>query len=103
MEPQPGHFDFSLVDMLVNQARQHQVHLILLWFGTWKNGEMHYVPEWIKTDPQRHPRMINEQGQPIQVLSANSPANLDADRQAFSALMHHLREIDGTQYTVLMV
>lgn len=49
LEPQPGQFDFSTVDMLVNQSRQHHVHLVLLWFGTWKNGEMHYVPEWIKT------------------------------------------------------
>lgn len=103
MEPQPGHFDFSTVDMLINQARQHHVHLILLWFGTWKNGEMHYVPEWIKTDPQHYPRMINEEGQPIQVLSANSQVNLDADRYAFSALMHHLREIDGIQHTVIMI
>ncbi len=103
MEPQPGHFDFSLVDMLVNQARAHHVHLILLWFGTWKNGEDHYVPEWIKTDPARYPRMIDESGQPIQVLSANSPVNLHADEQAFAALMHHLSQIDGTQHTVIMM
>lgn len=103
MEPQPGEFDFSLVDMLVEQARAHHVHLILLWFGTWKNGEDHYVPEWIKTDPARYPRMIDERGQPIQVLSANSEVNLDADRNAFAALMHHLREIDGTLHTVIMM
>jgi beta-galactosidase GanA len=103
MEPQPGQFDFSLVDMLVNQSRQHHVHLVLLWFGTWKNGEMHYVPEWIKTDPAHYPRMIDERGEPIQVLSANSAANLDADRRAFTALMHHLREIDGSQHTVILV
>lgn len=103
MEPAPGRFDFSLVDMLVNQAREHHVHLILLWFGTWKNGEMHYVPDWMKSDPGHYPRMIDERGEPIQVLSANSQANLDADRDAFAALMHHLREIDGGQHTVLLV
>ena len=103
MEPQPGQFDFSTVDMLVNQARAHHVHLIILWFGTWKNGEMHYVPEWIKTDPAHYPRMIDERGEPIQVLSANAPANLHADEHAFAALMHHLREIDGTEHTVIMM
>lgn len=103
MEPRPGQFDFSTVDMLVNQSRAHHVHLVLLWFGTWKNGEMHYVPEWIKTDPAHYPRMIDERGEPIQVLSANAPANLDADRTAFSALMHHLATIDSTEHTVLMV
>src|SRR5579875_1564336 len=59
MEPQPGQFDFSTVDMLVNQARAHHMHLVLLWFGTWKNGEMHYAPQWIKSDPQKYPRMID--------------------------------------------
>lgn len=103
MEPAPGKFDFSTVDMLVTQARQHHVHVVLLWFGTWKNGEMHYVPEWIKSDTAHYPRMIDERGEPIQVLSANAQANLQADRRAFTALMHHLREIDAQQHTVLMI
>lgn len=103
MEPQPGQFDFSTVDLLVNEARQHHVHLVLLWFGTWKNGEMHYVPEWIKTNSAQYPRMIDERGEPIQVLSANSAANLQADQLAFAALMHHLRAIDGTEHTVIMM
>ncbi len=103
MEPQSGKFDFSLVDMLVNQARLHHVYLDLLWFGTWKNGEDHYVPVWIKSDLAKYPRMIDEQGEPIQVLSANSPANLHADEQAFAALMRHLKQIDGTQHTVILV
>jgi len=103
LEPQPGVFDYSNVDMLVNQARQHHVHLVLLWFGTWKNGEDHYVPEWIKTDPRRYPRMIDERAEPIQVLSANSQTNLDADRSAFVALTHHLAQMDGTTHTVIMI
>ncbi len=103
MEPKPGEFDFSTVDMLVNQAREHHLHLVLLWFGTWKNGEDHYVPEWVKTDPEKYPRMIDERGEPVQVLSANSAANLDADRAAFVALMRHLAQIDGSQHTVLMM
>ena len=48
MEPQPGKFDFSTVDLLINQSRTNNVHLVLLWFGTWKNGKMHYVPTWVK-------------------------------------------------------
>jgi hypothetical protein len=103
IEPQPGKFDFSNVDMLVDQARAHHVHLILLWFGTWKNGEDHYVPEWVKENPQKYPRVINSRGEPIQVLSANSQTNLDADRTAFVALTRHLAQIDGTQHTVIMI
>src|SRR5579875_2531663 len=103
MEPRPGTFDFTNVDALVMQARQHYVHLVLLWFGTWKNGKMHYVPEWMKTDIMHYPRMINERGEPIDVLSPNAPANLEADQRAFTALMRHVREIDSEQHTVLLV
>ena len=103
IEPQPGAFDFSVVDELVKQAREHHVRLVLLWFGTWKNGKMHYVPEWVKTDTAHFPRVINERGEPIEVLSANAPANLEADRKAFVALMKHLREIDGEEHTVILM
>jgi hypothetical protein len=103
MEPQPGQFDFSTVDALVTGARQHNLRLVLLWFGTWKNGEDHYVPEWVKTHPEKYPRMINERGEPVQVLSANSDVNLEADKAAFRALMRHLKEIDAEQHTVILV
>ena len=103
LEPKKGGFDFSTADALVQGAREHHLHLILLWFGTWKNGNMHYVPEWVKTDPHTYPRMINAAGEPIDVLSANSDTNRDADSTAFSALMRHLKQIDSTDHTVLMM
>jgi beta-galactosidase GanA len=103
LESQPGRFDFSVVDELVKQARSHHVYLVLLWFGTWKNGRMHYIPEWIKTDPAQYPRVMNDRGEPLDVLSPHADANLDADKKAFAALMQHLKQIDGEQHTVLLV
>lgn len=103
LEPTHGTFDFSTVDLLVRGAREHHLHLVLLWFGTWKNGNMHYAPEWVKADPKTYPRVINAAGEPIDVLSANAPANLDADRTAFTHLMQHLAGIDATDHTVLML
>jgi beta-galactosidase GanA len=103
IEPQPGSFDWTNVDALIEGARTHHLHLILLWFGTWKNGNDHYVPQWVKRDPQHFPRMINSAGTPLDVLSANAPTNMEADRKAFSALMHHIAEKDGSEHTVLMM
>jgi hypothetical protein len=103
MEPEPGKFDFGNVDVLVKQAREHNLHLVLLWFGTWKNGNMHYVPRWVKTDTARFPRMMNAHGEPLDVLSAHAPANLNADKNAFAQLMRHLKEFDGDIHTVLMM
>jgi hypothetical protein len=103
MEPQPGQFNWDNVDAIVKGAREHDLQVVLLWFGTWKNGNMHYVPAWIKTDTKRYPRVIRADGEPIDVLSADSRANLEADKAAFSALMHHLKALDGDQHTVLLV
>jgi hypothetical protein len=103
VEPQPGHFDWNNVDQILKGAREHNLHVVLLWFGTWKNGNMHYVPEWVKKDTKNFPRVIRADGEPIDVLSANSRANLENDKAAFVQLMQHLRTADGEQHTVLMV
>ena len=60
MEPTRGTFDFTVVDAILQQARTHNTRLVLLWFGTWKNGKMHYVPDWVKTDPVTYPRMLSK-------------------------------------------
>ena len=103
IEPQPGSFDWTNVDALIDGAREHHLHLVLLWFGTWKNGNDHYVPQWVKNDSQHFPRMINGSGAPIDDLSANSPANMEVDRKAFAALMQHVAKKDGGEHTVLMM
>lgn len=103
MEPSKGTFDFSNVDLLITQARQHHLHLDILWFGTWKNGQNHYVPEWIKSDTVTYPREENAYGKLLDVMSPNSTANMEADKHAFAALMRHIKSIDGTQHTVILV
>lgn len=103
IEPRQGTFDFAVVDTIVTEARARGLRLVLLWFATWKNGQMDYAPQWVKQDPVTYPRMINRAGQPVKVLSPHSQRNLDADRRAFAALMTHLKQIDEQQRTVIMV
>jgi beta-galactosidase GanA len=33
-----GQFDFEHLDGIIEQARDRKMHLILLWFGSFKNG-----------------------------------------------------------------
>ena len=103
IEPQEGDFNFTNVDQIVEGARAHNLHLVLLWFGTWKNGNNHYAPGWVKSDTKRFPRVIRPDGDPIDVLSPLSRNTLNADKTAFVALMRHLKEIDGEQHTVLLM
>ena len=102
MEPQRGHFDFAQVDMLLDQSRQHGVRLVLLWFGTWKNGSGHYVPEWMKVDEAQFPHVIDGKGNAVDSLSPHSEATLQADKLAFRALMRHLK-LKDPQRTVILV
>ena len=103
IEAQQGHFDFSNVDQIIEGTRAHNLHVILLWFGTWKNGNNHYAPQWVKSDTERYPRMIRPDGQPIDVFSANSRNTLEADKAAFVALTRHLKQIDEEMHTILMI
>ena len=102
IEATHGNFDFSTVDLMLKQAREHHLRLVLLWFGTWKNGSSHYTPEWIKLDQAKYPFVLGKDGQTVDSPSTFSPARLEADKTAFRALMRHLKETDG-QRTVLMV
>jgi hypothetical protein len=101
-EAKPRQFDYTAVDTILSQARAHKVHLVLLWFGTWKNGSQHYMPEWMKLDPERYAHVVNKNGERVDSPSPFAQASLDADSRAFTALMHHLKMADSER-TVLMV
>ncbi len=103
VEPQPGHFDFHLIDSIIQGARRHGLHVVLLWFGTWKNGNMSYTPAWIKEDPAKYFRVRNEVGQPIDVISPFCTAAREADERAFAAVMQHIKSVDESERTVIMM
>ncbi len=102
IEPQPGKFDFSLVDTLLVQARERDKYLVLLWFATWKNGSNHYMPEWMKHDARKYPNITGQDGQPVDSPSPHTKEAMEADARAFKAVMQYLKEADP-QHTVLMV
>jgi hypothetical protein len=101
-EPKPGQFDYTAIDTIVTQAREHHVRLDLLWFGTWKNGSQHYMPEWMKADPARYFHLIDKDGHPADSPSPFCTASQELDIRAFSAFMRHLKAFDP-QRTVIVV
>ena len=103
IEPKEGQFDFSSVDALLSGARRNQLHLVLLWFGAWKNSTSSYTPSWVRRDQDRFPRVQLPDGKGEEILSAFSPQVLAADRKAFVALLRHLKAVDAKAHTVLMV
>src|SRR5262245_1315929 len=91
VEPAEGKYSFGLVGDLVREARRQKLRVVLLWFGSWKNGMSSYVPAWVKTNPARFPRAQIKGGRPVEALSAFAPANVQADARVFAELMRYLR------------
>jgi len=102
IEPEEGKFDFTLIDSIIYTSRKNNLRVILLWFGSWKNSMSCYAPAWIKTNQKRFPRAQNSAGKGLEIVSAFSKNNLDADKKAFTELMKHLKETD-TSHTVIMM
>jgi beta-galactosidase GanA len=102
LEPQEGHFDFKSVDVVLANARKHNMHVVLLWFGSWKNSMSSYVPAWVKRDQARFPRVETAAGKSEEILSAHSDENLKTDIRAYVALMQHLRDTDKAHTVIMM-
>lgn len=103
IEEKQGHFDFSLLKGLIDQARREEKRIVLLWFGLWKNGESFYVPEWVKEDYKTYFRACYVNGFPSDTISPFCEAAVEADKNAFCKLMEYLREYDSEEQTVIMV
>ena len=103
IEPEEGRFDFGIIDYLLKQARERGKHLVLLWFATWKNGNMRYTPLWVKRDRARFHRALNSDGVAVASLSPHCEACREADARAFHAVMDHIREADAGEQTILAV
>ena len=103
IEPEEGQFDFTLVDGLIEEARRHNLRLVFLWFGSWKNGTSSYTPGWVKRDFDRFPLVQDQEGRGREILSTFSDANSTADARAFAALMRRTRQLDSQARTVIMI
>jgi hypothetical protein len=103
IEPATGRFDFSVLDHWLAVARRERLHLVLLWFGSWKNAFSSYAPRWVLTDTRRFPRAVAADGSALPILSVFGSETMRRDAQAFAALMAHVRDVDSNRHTVLMV
>ena len=103
IEPSEDEFDFTSVDEMFRSCEQADIKLIILWFATWKNGEMRYVPEWVKKDALRFERAVSYFNSPMNVLSSHCEENLKADAKAFTKLIEHISKLDPKLETIIAV
>ena len=102
VEPVQGQYDFQSVKIIIDEARKHDIRLVLLWFATWKNGSAHYMPEWMKLDSKKYFNVVGAEGQPIDSPSPHCTAAMENDAKAFAQLMKYIKEYDP-YHTVIMI
>jgi hypothetical protein len=112
VEPEEGRYDFAAVDDQIRQARAHNMHLVLIWFGAYKNAGSTYAPSWVRRDETRFPRaQLDPNAKPkgiaaffrsVPILSVFSEKLAQADAHAFSTLMRHIKSVDHDQTVIMM-
>jgi hypothetical protein len=103
IEPKEGVFDFCLVDSMLTGARKENLKLVLIWFGSWKNGKSTYRPEWVKTNVVRFPLVKDQKGNLLDILSTFGNNSLKSDARAYTELLKHLHQVDSKEQTVVMI
>ncbi|QMV43969.1 DUF5597 domain-containing protein [Cohnella cholangitidis] len=103
IEPEQGKFEFDLLNGVIEQARTENVRLVLLWFGLWKNGISSYVPGWVKKDYSTYFRAVHFNGVASDTISPLCDKAVEADANAFTQFMTHLKKVDGDRNTVIMI
>ena len=101
-EAEVGVFDFSVIDAIIEQARERKIRLILLWFGLWKNSESMYVPGWMKRDTKTYFLAQRLDGTLYHTISPFCEAAVEKDANAFAHLMAHIRETDPDHTVIVM-
>ncbi len=91
-EPTESNYDFTQVKMLIEGARATGLKLVILWFGSWKNGNSHYVPSWIKLQKDRFLWAKAADGVEIRSLSPICEETRLADEKAFVTLCKFIAE-----------
>ena len=103
IEPAEGKFDFELLDQLVKEARNNDLKIVFIWFGSWKNSMSSHAPSWVKKNQARFPRIKDDKGISHEILTPFSENNLQADMKAYQELLRHIKITDGNDHTVIMI
>ena len=102
VEPQEGQFDFSILEAMLAGAREHNLRIVLVWFGAYKNACMNYAPDWVRNNPQRFRRAVDANGCALQNFACyNCEETLQRDMTAVSAVFNYLKKYDIDHRVIL--
>lgn len=104
LEPSPGHYDFRLLDELIQYAEYYDMRLEIVWAGTNYMGKMdpRFTPkwvlgreEWLFKSSDGKPLLVNsgDTGDCF-VADCGSETLLEAEQSVLKRMILHLKEKD---------
>lgn len=121
VEPELNLYDFGVVEEILVSARRQGLRLVLLWFGSNREGSFGFrprtddvtdcgmpafisqVPRYIVDDPATYPRAIGDDGsRHSTALCPMGGATLARETKAFQAFMAYLAANDNTRTTIMV-
>ncbi|MCL2059731.1 MAG: beta-galactosidase [Oscillospiraceae bacterium] len=102
IEPSEGNYDFGILDVMLDAARELDLRIVLVWFGGYKNGCMNYTPRWVFGDHGRFERAYTKGGESLDNIACPTcETTLKADKAAVCAVFRHLSCHDDTRRVIL--
>lgn len=102
IEPKEGQFDDSILHCMLESANRHDLRIVLVWFGSYKNATMHYAPDWVTEDHQTYRRVRCADGREIPWVACYRCDELtEKDKNAVMHVFTYLRDHDTTHRVVL--
>ena len=103
VEPQEGKLDFSILSAMLEAAEREGLRMVLLWFGSYKNGGMLYAPDWVQEDTQRFRRAMTETGAALPAIACPGCAEtLQCEQRTLEAIGQFLAEQDTVNRVILL-
>lgn len=62
-ESRKDQYEYAMIDGLIEAAKERNMHLIIVWFGTWRNLQSNYVPRYVWDEKIAFPA-LKEDGKP---------------------------------------
>ncbi len=102
VESNVGTYDFTMLEERLKQAREHDLRIVLLWFGTWKNACSFYAPDHVRDDHATFRYARDRDGNELVSFCPTSEVTWQADRDALVGVTRYLRDHDK-QNTVILI
>ncbi|MDR1899759.1 MAG: DUF5597 domain-containing protein [Treponema sp.] len=102
IEPNEGEYHFEMLDHRIEMARKFNMKIVLVWFASFKNGDLTYAPDYIRADHKRFSKVIDKDGHVHTNHCCPTAAETHRrDELALIEVFNHLKKVDS-DHTVIV-